>query len=347
MNQILALSGCADVPLELEGDNGRLEWRWVAAGIVCFKPKRVGHLGLCDERSPRLLISTGIHGNETAPIEIVAQLVGQLLNGERSLALDLLVVFGNLPAIEQGKRFVDMDLNRLFNGKHLDYPACYETARAAEIERHVSDFFTTHPPSSAEEIGTDYFHFDLHTAIRGSHHQRFGILPKRFPSKTHYYLDWLKAMGLDAIVLNTVSSGTFSSFTSRCFDAISCTLELGKARPFGANDHQSFSAISATLSAVVSGEHLDPFILSTPDIYLVEKELTKLSEDYRFIAVNDDVQNFTAYPEGTVLAVDGDVTYRVERQCEWIIFPNPAVRVGLRAGIMLRSAPLASLFDDN
>jgi succinylglutamate desuccinylase len=354
MNQILALSGCKGYPLELVGSNEYVEWRWLADGILRLTPIRsnladlTGSTDTCnaadaldtaDTRVRRLLISTGIHGNETAPIEIVAQLVCQLLNGEFPLAPELLVVFGNMPAIEQGQRYFEVDLNRLFNGKYQNYPSCAETRRAAEIERCVEQFFVSQPPLA------QHFHFDMHTAIRGSVHPRFGILPQRFATGASEYLHWLRAMNLDAIVLNTVSSGTFSSFTSQHCNAISCTLELGQARPFGANDLRSFSAIEATLIALICGDTHAQLAMSDPAIYVVEKELTKLSDEYQFIAVADDVQNFTRYTKGTVIAVDGEVTYQVERDFEWIIFPNPLVRVGLRAGIMLRSAPVACLFD--
>jgi succinylglutamate desuccinylase len=354
MNQILALSGCKGYPEALAGSNEYVEWRWLADGILRLTPIRSNltdltgstdsdhvsdALAFADTRVRRLLISTGIHGNETAPIEIVAQLVCQLLNGERFLALELLVVFGNMPAIEQDKRYFEVDLNRLFNGKHRNYPECAETRRAAEIEQVVEQFFVSQPSLA------QHFHFDMHTAIRGSVHPRFGILPQHFATGDSEYLQWLRAMNLDAIVLNTVSSGTFSSFTSQRCNAISCTLELGKAQPFGANDLRCFSAIESTLIAVICGDTSAQLVMSDPEVYVVEKELTKLSDDYQFIAVADDVQNFTRYTQGTVLAVDGEVTYQVERDFEWIIFPNPSVRVGLRAGIMLRSAPVACLFD--
>lgn len=47
------------------------------------------------------MLSAGIHGNETAPIELLNQLVNDLLSGSRTLAVRLLVVLGNPAAMRR------------------------------------------------------------------------------------------------------------------------------------------------------------------------------------------------------------------------------------------------------
>jgi len=54
----------------------------------------------------------------------------------------------------------------------------------------------------------------------------------------------------------------------------------------------------------------------------------------------ENVQNFTAFEKGSLLATDGDKEYRVEQDQEWLIFPNSGVRLGLRAGLMLTQTAL-------
>ena len=147
MNRILALSGCANYPPRLSGENQYVTWQWLADGILLIEPRLLDHK-LVEQKSDQLqseqqlLISAGIHGNETAPIEIVAQIVCQLLNAELPLKVNLLVVFGNTEAIAKGERYLDVDLNRLFNGRHKNYPTNTESTRAAEIEQHVRHFFS-------------------------------------------------------------------------------------------------------------------------------------------------------------------------------------------------------------
>jgi succinylglutamate desuccinylase len=51
------------------------------------------------------VVSAGIHGNETAPIEILLQIMQALSEGKQPLSHALLLVFGNLPAIRAGRRY--------------------------------------------------------------------------------------------------------------------------------------------------------------------------------------------------------------------------------------------------
>jgi succinylglutamate desuccinylase len=48
-----------------------------------------------------------------------------------------------------------------------------------------------------------------------------------------------------------------------------------------------------------------------------------------------DTENFTPLKKGDVIARDGDTVYTVQHDEECVVFPNPDVRVGLRAGIMV------------
>lgn len=316
-------------PQEHSGSNFNLRWQWLAQGVLQLEPLH-GY-------RKNVVLSAGIHGNETAPIELLAALVSDLLHGKRRLKVRLLVIFGNPAAMVSGERYQQIDLNRLFSGRYAQFPACAETARAELLEQLVRDFYD-------QSNEGDHLHFDLHTAIRESHHQRFGLLP--YTNNGLYsrkMLDWLHHSGIEALVINQAPSGTFSYFTSQHCQAESCTLELGKARPFGHNDLNQFALINQGLLSLITGINLLPYAAEPIKVYRVTQELKKISEQFR-LNFPESVKNFTRFSAGDVLASDGEITYQVQQPQEWVLFPNASVRLGLRAGLMLVQVPTDSLF---
>lgn len=316
-------------PMEHSGSNFNLRWQWLAWGVLLLEPLH-GY-------RKNVVLSAGIHGNETAPIELLAALVSDLLHGKRRLKVRLLVIFGNPSAMVNGERYNQIDLNRLFSRHHEHFPKCLETERAAQLEALVTEFFN--------QSKTDHrLHFDLHTAIRESHHQRFGLLPHK--DKGIYnrsMLDWLHHAGIEALVINQAPSGTFTYFTSQYCQADSCTLELGKARPFGQNDLNQFALISQGLILLISGVNLLPDAAEPMKVYRVTQELKKISDQF-CLNFPESIKNFTRFSAGDILARDGEISYQVQQPEEWILFPNASVRPGLRAGLMLVQVPTASLY---
>lgn len=240
MNNLLALTLAGTPPATPEGENAALRWKWLGEGVLELSPLQ-GY-------RQAVVLSAGIHGNETAPIELLDRLVNEIFAGVRPLAVRLLVVLGNPPAMRTNQRYLASDMNRMFGGRYQQFEPSGETARAQQLEQAVSSFF-------AGEQATR-FHYDLHTAIRGSLLPRFGILPYQPQSYSSEMLALLDAAELDALVVHQTAGGTFSNFSSEHAQAASCTLELGKARPFGSNDLQQFSAINKALQALVCGQSL-------------------------------------------------------------------------------------------
>jgi succinylglutamate desuccinylase len=139
----------------------------------------------------------------------------------------ILFLFGNPEAMRKGERFVEQDVNRLFNGRH-EQSSGSEAMRAAELERWRR-------VSSA--CRTARLHYDLHTAIRGSKIEQFALYPwKEGRQHSRRELARLRAAGMEAVLLQNKPSITFSSYTYDKLGAEAFTLELGKARPFGQNE---------------------------------------------------------------------------------------------------------------
>ena len=83
----------------------------IDTGIIMFEPSET----VADKD---IILSCAIHGNETAPIEICAELIKQLVLGQLHLQERVLFLFGNPASINIGDRFVEENLNRLFSGGH-------------------------------------------------------------------------------------------------------------------------------------------------------------------------------------------------------------------------------------
>ncbi|MGH8807556.1 MAG: succinylglutamate desuccinylase, partial [Noviherbaspirillum sp.] len=281
-------------------------------------------------RRARLLLSVGVHGDETAPIEMLAQLLNALAAEPHALAVDLMVVVGNPEAVAQGKRFVDIDLNRLFRAGRDAGGDSVEERRADAIMRATAAFFAG--------AGVEKWHLDLHTAIRASHYPAFAVVPAAIGDlRRSAMLGLLACAGIGAAILNPAPAGTFSAYTAIAFGAASATLELGQVGQLGNNDLSRFADAQRTIDGFMregkppaSGEAPHVF----PHVFRVVQELIKHSDAFR-MHIDRDVKNFTPLPPGTVIAEDGGTIYRVGLREEYVVFPNPDVRKGLRAGLMV------------
>lgn len=313
---------CAEITLPL-ADGARLQR--LDTGLLRYQPA-------ADKNgSPALILSAGIHGNETAPIELLNGLVQDLLGGRLHPRVPLLLILGNPPAMVAGERFLEHNLNRLFCGAWEDYPDSYETRRAGQLEAVCRGF--------ADQAGLPLTHYDLHTAIRPSRRQKFALYPfvagRRVPDRE---LAFLADAGIATLLLQHRRATTFSGFSSEGLGAESFTLELGKVHPFGHNDLTRLERLRKTLISLM--EQRPPAKaaeLHHPEIFQVVHEVINTGEGFRF-HVADDVANFTEYPPGTLIWEDAVSAYRVENQPEAVIFPNPKVPVGHRVALMIRKA---------
>jgi len=299
------------------------------AGFIVRLPAR-GILQLTSAshvlRRPRLLLSVGIHGDETAPIDMLAHLLDALARDPHALAIDLMVVVGNLVAIGQGRRYIDADLNRLFRADRGVMQSTAEANRADTIMRATASFFAG---PDAEK-----WHFDLHAAIRPSHYPTFAVVPATIADvRRNALLGWLGCAGIGAAILNPKPAGTFSAYSAAAFGAASATVELGQVGELGGNDLSRFADTRGALDEFIQSGRV-PSGEDTPHVFRVAQELIKNSDAFR-MAFDRNTLNFTPMQPGTVIAEDGDMVYRVGGETEYVVFPNPDVHVGLRAGLMV------------
>lgn len=321
-----------------------VRWTWLDDGVLQFEPadaaRRTGAL-----RS--VLASAGIHGDETAPIELLSRLVRDIADGRAALTCRLLVLLGNVDAMRDAHRYRDDDLNRLFSGRHLQLPHSHEAPRAAALEQAAARFFgagldaaSNASANAGANAPGERWHIDMHTAIRASVFEQFALLPHTGEPFTRAMFEWLGRARIAAVLLHTAKGNTFSHFTAQTCGAQACTLELGKVRPFGENDLTRFAGADEALRDLLAGSegegngNGEGNAAALPRAFTVIGQITKQSDAFE-LRVAADVANFTPFAKDTVLAQDGDYRYVVQHDEERIVFPNAKVKPGLRAGLMV------------
>ncbi|WP_240612829.1 succinylglutamate desuccinylase [Alteromonas flava] len=309
-----------------------------AEGVIEFSPPKPAA-----EEPRAIVLSCGIHGNETAPIEILDALVQDLLAGKSTCAHPVLFIFGNLPAMDIAERFCEENMNRLFSGAHSAGPGPInpERVRAKHLEELVAQFYRQH------EAITSRLHYDLHTAIRASKNEKFVVYPllhNRQHSRSQ--LAFLADCGVRTILLSESPTTTFSYFSSTQFNAHGFTVELGKVRAFGENDMSRFADAKRAITQLVCDPNYQAPAIALQDllIYRVNQVINKQQDDFT-LHFADDTANFTDYPKGTVLASENGAKYVAEYDGEAIVFPNASVAKGQRALLTVIPTELSVLDD--
>ncbi len=284
-----------------------------------------------------LALSAGVHGNETAPIELLDHLVSELLRGNINLKLRLLLILGNPPAMRNNQRFTHTNLNRLFNPER-DNSGSKEDERANQLMQHVTAFFTN---SSGPR-----YHYDLHTAIRDSEYEKFAVYPynQRSESWNQQQIEFLGGCDIEAVLFQDRPSPTFSWYCSEYHNADAFTLELGKARPFGENDPNSLNAISANLIRLMQSEDTERTPIDSIRLFAIRDEIIRHGEHFELL-FPDDQPNFSRFMPGSLLSRDETNCYTITGSPGYIIFPNARVELGARAALVAEDIDAASLFN--
>ncbi|MCG9582701.1 succinylglutamate desuccinylase [Vibrio tubiashii] len=300
----------------------------VAGGVV-FKLHQRGVLEVIpanlSEESKHIIISCGIHGDETAPMEIVDKIITDIQTGFQPVTERLLFINAHPEATNAHTRFIEMNLNRLFDDK--EYEPSKELEIAKDLKRVVTEFYQETPQDKR-------WHLDLHCAIRLSKHYSFVVSPKvRHPVRSEALMEFVSSAHLEAVMFSNAPSSTFSWFSAENFGAQALTVELGRVAKIGENELDKLVAFDLALRDLVSSsesEHLP----RKPIMYRVSRTIVRIHDDFDFL-FDDNVENFTPFKHGEVFGHDGDKPLMAKNEGEAIVFPNRHVAIGQRAALMV------------
>lgn len=279
-----------------------------------------------------VVLSAGVHGNETAPIELINELITELLNAQLVLKRPVLFIFGNPASMNINKRFVVENMNRLFVGNHAKgtdvngNSSNLERVRAKKLEEYVARFYERfQTPTRCL--------YDLHTAIKDSVYEKFAVYPYLHgkPWKKQEF-ELLRAMDVTTVMLMPTPATTFSYHASKVHDADSFTIELGKVRGFGENDKAKFEKAKMTLRDLICGIDVDPENFDEDNfvMFAVHRSIIKNFNDFQ-LGFSDSLPNFSQFQVGDTLASENGQDIVAEVEGEGIVFPNANVEIGQRA----------------
>ncbi|MBD1566365.1 succinylglutamate desuccinylase [Vibrio sp. S12_S33] len=284
--------------------------------------------------SKNIIISCGIHGDETAPMELVNKLVDDILSGFQAIKHRCLFIIAHPQATNQHTRFVQENLNRLFDNKTGNPTLERDIAR--NLKQLVGYFY-----ENTTEVSR--WHLDLHCAIRLSKHYSFAVSPKsRHPVRSHALMSFIDSAHVEAVLLSNSPSSTFSWYSAEHFAAQALTLELGQVARIGENNLKRLVAFDLAMRDLVSAE-IPEHLPKKAVMYRVSRTIVRMHQDFDFM-FDDSVENFTAFKHGEVFGHDGDKPLMAKNEGEAVVFPNRKVAIGQRAALMV--CKVATRYED-
>jgi succinylglutamate desuccinylase len=231
---------------------------------------------------PRVVMFSGVHGDEISGIHAVEKLFFDFFTGARELLSGTLTLArANAQAIAAERRYVKYNLNRMFRdeyGAEIDRDA-YEYRRAQELKTILRD--------------CDYF-LDLHSAP---------IAQEPFLIAEQHAIEFASTLGLPYIIMgwNKFSAGTTGGDAENYANAQgakAATLESGSHFQKQSND-VAYRTVLALLSElgmiepVLAARGADAEII---DMYAV---VPKGADDFRYAG---EVANFRRFARGEAFA---------------------------------------------
>lgn len=307
---------------------------WLTAtGVECALLSR-GVLQITPAKSTGLekdiVLSSGVHGDETSPIELVQNLAEGILKGDIIPAHRLLLIIAHPEAINAHTRFIDENMNRLFKGHNEERNIDCITAN--QLQKSVSFFYAGSTASKTER-----WHLDLHCAIRDSEHFTFAVSPySENPTRSNRLFSFLQRAEIEAALLSSSPSPTFSWYSAEYFGAQAFTMELGKVAKFGENDLERLDSFNtAMLSLATEPELAMEWEGDKLCVYKVTRTLVKQTDAFRFTFPANQA-NFTYFEQGKLLGSDEGIEYFSLEGGEAVVFPNPNVALGQRACLLVK-----------
>ncbi len=115
-----------------------------------------------EQPGPTLIFTAGIHGNEPAGIFALKDVFDKLQSQNISFKGDMFAIAGNLPALEKGVRYKEVDLNRIWNEDSVSDIRNGMGSSSEKESIEQKEIYNVVKKLLQKATGPVYF-FDLHT----------------------------------------------------------------------------------------------------------------------------------------------------------------------------------------
>ncbi len=247
-----------------------------------------------DAKGPRVVMFSGVHGDEISGIHAVEKLFFDFFNGARTLLKgSLTLTRSNAHAIAAERRYLKYNLNRMYKdeyGPDIDRNE-YEYTRAQELKSILRE--------------CDYF-LDLHSAP---------IAQEPFLIAEQHAIDFFSKLGLPHIIMgwNKFSGGTTGGDGenyANMHGAIAATLESGSHFEKRSNDvaYRTVITMLSLLGMIDGVKDASRAEAEVIDMYAV---VTKEADDFRYAGNVENFQRFKrdeafAFQNGKPITVKED-----------------------------------------
>ena len=114
-------------------------------------------------RGPSLICAAGIHGNEPAGVEALKRVLDRLQAHPQTFSGRLVALLGNTEAFSQGRRYVEKDLNRMWEKDRIAQLTAHKAEDLKHEDREQLELLEVLKSATRGNPGDVYF-MDLHTS---------------------------------------------------------------------------------------------------------------------------------------------------------------------------------------
>jgi succinylglutamate desuccinylase len=271
------------------------------------------------QRGPTVVVMGGVHGNERVGVRVIEELERNL--SDNLLKGELYLILGNPEAYKLNHRFVETDMNRLFDQENLS--VIRKSGSLLNLEqRRVGEVL---PILEKAE-----FLLDLHSTIKPS-------VPFIFVENTDKHLELATIFETEFIVsvkpnLNCLD---LASCTDNFVDSqggVGLTYESGWHK-----DNSSFEQVFLKTKKYLNYLGLTTFELQdysknpcSPKHLLIEKAIIPQSDSFRY---EKDFKNFDKVSKGALIAKEGNTNILAEKDL-YLLFVKEDIQKNKPAGFL-------------